>query len=98
MNDFNQRWQRLATEARGAPDAPAGELPFGFVTRVLALGRQAPAEGWEDLLGALGLRAVLVTACLALISAGLAYNEFYPSPGIECPAPERALTNDLPWP
>ena len=97
MNDFDQRWRKLAHQAGGlANDGPA-ELPFGFAARVLAGGREAPAEAWDELLSALGLRALLVTACLCLVTAGFAFSEWYPS-GIERPELEQSLTNELPWP
>ncbi len=50
MNDFDQRWQTLATRARAAVSRPAGDpAPAGFATRVLARARPGPGPGGEDL-------------------------------------------------
>jgi len=97
MNDFNQRWQTLAQQAGSLADESLGELPFGFASRVIAGSRETMAESWDELLSALSLRALLVTTCLCLITAGFAYSEWYPS-GIERPELEQTLTNELPWP
>ena len=97
MNEFNQRWQTLAHTAGGLPEEDLAELPFGFVARVIAGGRETVSESWEELLSSLGLRAVLVTACLCLVSAGFAFSEWYSS-GIETPAMEQTVTNELSWP
>ena len=97
MNEFNQRWQTLAHEAGSLADEALAELPYGFATRVIAGSREAVVETWEELISALGLRALLVTACLCLITAGFAYSELYPA-GIERPELEQTLTNELPWP
>lgn len=97
MNDFDQRWQKLARRADGLFDEALTELPFGFATRVLARSRENPAESWEDIVSALGLRAVLVTAAVCLVSAGLAFSDWYEF-RIERPAVERTFTNDLSWP
>lgn len=97
MNAFDQRWRTLAQETGGLLHEAAPELPFGFVTRVLAGSREAVSESWEEVLSALGLRAVLVSACLCLVSAGFAFSEWYPV-RIERPELEQTLTNELPWP
>ena len=97
MNEFNQRWQTLAKQAGSLADESLPELPFGFATRVIAAGRDAAPESWEELMSKLGLRALVVTVCLSLVTAGFAYSELY-AVGIERPELEQSLTNELPWP
>ena len=97
MNNFDQRWQKLARQAEGLFDEALPELPFGFVTRILARSRETAAESWEDIVSALGLRAILATAAIGLLAAGLAFSDWYEF-RIERPAVERTFTNDLSWP
>ncbi len=97
MNEFDQRWRKLAQNAGRISDEGLPELPFGFATRVIAGSREAGAESWDDLLSALGLRAVLVTTCLCLVSAGFAFSEWY-SFRMERPELEQTFTSELPWP
>ena len=97
MNEFDQRWRTLAENAGSLSAERLPELPFGFTARVIAGSREAVRESWDDLLGALGLRAVLVTACLCLVSGGVAFSEWY-SFRIERPEMEQTFTNELPWP
>lgn len=97
MNDFDQRWQVLARKAGRLLDETLPGLPPGLATRVLVRSRETPAESWEELLGSLSLRAVLVTTCLCLVCAGLAFSEWYEF-RIERPALERSMTSELPLP
>lgn len=97
MNDFDQRWQKLAKHADGLLDEALPELPFGFATRVLSRSRESAAETWEDIVSALGLRAILVTAAVCLVTAGFAFSDWYEF-RIERPAVERTFTSDLSWP
>lgn len=97
MNDFDHRWQLLARKAGRLIDENLPNLPRGFATRVLARSRETPEESWEELLGALSLRAVLVTTCLCLVSAGFAFSQWYEF-RIERPALERSVTSELPLP
>lgn len=97
MTDFNIRWQKLAQNARLSPTDPAGDLPHGFSTRVLALARQPAREAWEEVLTVFGLRAVLATGGLFLLSAGLTFSDWF-DPRLEPPALERSLLSDLTWP
>lgn len=69
MNDFDQRWQKLAQQARYSPEEESENLPLGFSTRVLARLQQAPTEAWEEIFNAFGLRAVLASALIFLASA-----------------------------
>lgn len=97
MNDFEQRWQLLARKAGRMLDDTLPSLPPGFATRVLAHSQEAAPESWEDLLGALSLRAVMITTCLCLISAGFAFSQWYEF-RIERPVLEQTVTNELSWP
>lgn len=98
MNDFDQRWQTLAQQARQAPSEEMdGELPLGFATRVMARAREVSTEPWEDAFNLLGLRALLATAVLFLLSAGFAFSEWYDT-RLELPALEKTVTSELSWP
>ena len=97
MNDFEQRWQVMARKAGRLLDESLPDLPLGFATRVLANRREPSPESWEELLGALSLRAVMVTTCLCLISAGFAFSQWYEF-RIERPVLEQTVTNELSWP
>ena len=97
MNDFDQRWQTLARHTDGLLHDALPELPFGFAARVLARSRESTAESWEDIVSALGLRAILATAVVCLVAAGIAFSDWYEF-RIERPAVERTFTSDLSWP
>ncbi len=97
MTPFDQHWQQTAAQARQAPQDAAAELPFGFSTRVLARFQETPAEAWEDVFSAIGLRALLATTGLLLISAGYALTEWYDF-RLEPPSLEEAVTSELSWP
>lgn len=97
MTDFNNRWQTLAQNARLSPADPAADLPAGFATRVLALARQPSREAWEEVLTLFGLRAVLATGSLFLLSAGLTFSDWF-DPRLDLPSLERTLLSDLTWP
>ncbi|MEN3943660.1 hypothetical protein WJU23_20340 [Prosthecobacter sp. SYSU 5D2] len=97
MTDFNNRWQTLSQNARQAPLDPAADLPHGFATRVLALARQPSHEAWEEVLTVLGLRAVLATGGLFLLSASLTFSDWFDT-RLEPPALELTFLSDLTWP
>lgn len=97
MNPFNQRWQTLAQQARSLGEEPLPELPFGFATRIIALSKQSPAETFEELLNAFGLRALFVTLGIGLIGAGFVFSDWYDF-RIERPKMEQTLTSELSWP
>jgi hypothetical protein len=86
-----------ARRAAAAGNETDAEVPFGFATRVLARAAQPPSETWEDLVSAIGKRVLLVTACLAVIAAGIGYADWY-DVRLERPRFEQSLTSDLPWP
>lgn len=94
MTDFDQRWQKLARQADGLLDEALPELPFGYATRILARSRDTSPETWEDIVSALGLRAIFATAALCAVTAALAYMECFPA-RIETPVFEQASTSDL---
>lgn len=73
-------------------------MPFGLAMRVIAGGREPMTETWDEVLSALGLRALVVTAFLCLISAGFAYAELYSTDGIDSPQLHQTFSDDLPWP
>lgn len=93
MNPFDHRWQTLAAAARDTFHPVCEEPPLGLATAAIARWRAAPAEPWEDILGALGRRAILALACVCLLSAGLAYFTWDTST-LERPPVERAVSLD----
>ena len=97
MNDFEHRWHTLTRSASTAARDTDPDLPFGFATSILARCRQSPVEPWEDILSAFGVRALLVTACLALIGGGVGFFDWYEF-RIERPLLEQTLTSELSWP
>jgi hypothetical protein len=97
MTPFDQRWQTLTRRAASVCDEAAVDLPFGFTTRVLARSREDAGEAWEDLLSAFGLRALVITAVVAMAAAGAGFVDFYDA-RIERPLLEQTLTSELPWP
>ena len=97
MSDFDNRWHALAQNARHFPADPTADLPAGFTTRVLALARESSSEALEDVLTALGLRAVLAAGSVFLLSAGFAFSDWFES-RIQPPSLEKSLTSDLTWP
>jgi hypothetical protein len=91
MNDFDQRWQTVAANARPEfHDADVG-TPYGLATSVLARWVAAPSESWEEALGFVGKRALLTVTVFCVISAGFAYAEWFPST-LERPMLERAIS------
>ncbi|MFC5457536.1 hypothetical protein [Prosthecobacter fluviatilis] len=67
MNETDQRLEQLASRARSAPTVVPEELPYGFVTRVLAASTEMPDSStlWARFsLGALPVAAVATAACL----------------------------------
>jgi len=67
MNETDQRLEQIATRARSAPPAVSEELPYGFVTRVLAASSETPDSSalWARFsLGALPVAALATAACL----------------------------------
>lgn len=97
MKNFDQRWQTLAQSARPFPEELSGELPLGFATRVLARARETSGEAWEDVFNFLGLRAVLATAALFILSSGFAFSDWFDA-RIEPPTLDSTVTAELAWP
>lgn len=97
MNTFDQRWQTLSHRAHGLDEAFPSDLPFGFITQVLVRAQQSPAESLDDILNAIGLRALFVTMGIALVSAGLVFSDWYDF-RLERPKLEQTVTSELSWP
>jgi hypothetical protein len=64
---------RLLRSAAQAPDDPPAEMPFGFDTRVIALGRH---NGNGSAFGALLRRVVFAAAAVIVFASAGAYLEF----------------------
>jgi hypothetical protein len=72
-------WERLVDAARQAPVADERDTaaPYGFATRVAALGlaaKPAPASVFEQFSLQASLRALGVACALAVIAAGTSYH------------------------
>ena len=70
--DPSQAWSRLVRAARSTAEVPADAAPYGFATRVAALGLAARAEA-PALLEAFALRAVLLAGLVAGLSLALGF-------------------------
>ncbi len=69
MNDFDQRWQELAAQARRASPPPADDpAPAGFATRVVARAKPVASPDWDDLWLRWARQSLaFMTACGALM-------------------------------
>ena len=72
MNRHHLAWLRLAAAARPAADLPEA-APYGFATRVAALGLAAPALNPRALLEKLALRGLLAAAAFSLAAVAFGY-------------------------
>ena len=80
-SDSLPAWSRLVRVARASVEASADAAPFGFATRVAALGLAARAEA-PALLEAFALRAVLLAGLVAGLSLALGFADgFGPGAG-----------------
>ena len=77
MNNADNNLDRLLrSAAQAAADAPV-EMPFGFDTRVVALGRR---NGNGAAFGGLLSRVALVAVAVIVLASAGAYLEFSPNP------------------
>lgn len=74
MNRHDQVWPRLVTAARRAPAAPDAEVPFGFATRVAALGLAAQRSNPWNLLEKFALRGLLAATACSLAAIVFSYS------------------------
>lgn len=84
VNDPRTAWSRLASAARQVGDERDTAVPYGFSTRVAALGF-AQESRVASVLERLALRAVGVASLLALFSVALNYEVLSASPGSNTP-------------
>lgn len=73
MNNQDQNLDRLLRSAAQAPDISPAEMPFGFDTRVIALGRR---NGNGASFGGLLRRVALIAAAVIVFATAGAYLEF----------------------
>ncbi len=71
-------WSRLVRAARSPGEAADDAAPFGFATRVAALGLAARAEA-PALLEAFAMRAVLLSGLVAGLSLALGFADGFGS-------------------
>lgn len=77
MNPHHQQWLRLATAARQAPDDRDETAPFGFATRVAALGLMAPAAVLpRAVFEKFALRGLFAACALSAAAAAFGYTAF----------------------
>ena len=86
-------WQRLAAAARHSPAEGDTSAPYGFATRVAALGLASPAESipfFGSLSLSLSLRALAAACLLAVTTAAFSYSEIVTFSHGALPAPTQA--------
>jgi hypothetical protein len=75
MNPHYQQWLRLTTAARSAPDGRDDAAPYGFATRVAALGLAAPAAVLpRALLEKFALRGLFAACAFSVAAAAFGYS------------------------
>lgn len=80
MKTPEEKWQRLVSATRQAPDARATSVPYGFTTRVVAQVRIAGArQSVGAVLERMALRALGVACLFALLGAVIHYVQPQPS-------------------
>lgn len=73
MNPLDEKWMRLTEAARRAGDPRETAAPYGFATRVAALGL-APERAAVSLLERFSLRALGLAALLAAVCFAANYS------------------------
>lgn len=77
MNPNHEAWLRLTAAARRAPDERDASAPYGFATRVAALGFGAPAAPIpRALLEKFALRGLFAACTLSVAAAAFGYSAF----------------------
>jgi hypothetical protein len=84
-------WQRLVAAARPSPPERDLSAPYGFATRVAALGLSARREPAPVFSLGFSLRALGAACLLAGVTAGYSYSELVKFSHGTPPAPDRAL-------
>ena len=79
LNDPRHPWARLTAAAREVQDDRDTSAPYGFATRVTALGFNSGRKA-ASLIDAFALRAVGIAALLAVFSVAMNYNNILGGP------------------
>jgi hypothetical protein len=74
MNRHEQAWHRLAAAARTAPGEGEAAAPYGFATRMAALGLAAPAENPFRVLEKFAIRGLLAACAFSLAAVVFGYS------------------------
>ncbi len=74
MNRTDQAWSKLTTAARRAPEDASVAAPYGFATRVAALGLAAPRPTMAALLEKFALRGFVAAAACSVAAAAFGYS------------------------
>lgn len=84
MNTPEEKWQRLVSAARQAPDAHDETTPYGFTTRVVAQARMGDTrQSVGSVLERMALRAFGVACLFAVLGAVIHVVEPQPSTPVE---------------
>ena len=77
MNPNHDAWLRLTAAARRATDERDVEAPYGFATRLVALGFAAPAAPLpRAMLEKFALRGLFAACALSVAAAAFGYSAF----------------------
>jgi len=79
--DPSQAWSRLVRAARSTAEEPADAAPYGFATRVAALGLAAREEA-PALVEAFALRALMLAGLVATLAVVLNLGDVF-APGAD---------------
>jgi len=74
MNHYDQAWQRLTTAARNVPAEEDVAAPYGFATRLAALGLAAPRESRYRLFEKFALRGLVAAAAFSMAAVAFGYS------------------------
>lgn len=83
LNDPQHPWARLTAAARQVQDDRDTSAPYGFATRVAAVGLAQRSVGFASLLERFSLRAVGVASLLAVLSLAVNVSEITAGGGDE---------------
>jgi hypothetical protein len=94
MNRYTQAWSRLAASARPAEARPE-TAPYGFATRVAALGLAAPADNPWALLEKFALRGLLAAGAFSVAAIAFGYSAWAADHGDDIVASSDTISDVL---
>jgi hypothetical protein len=93
INDPRHPWSRLTAAARQLPDNRDTSSPYGFATRVTALGFSQELKT-VSLAERFAWRALGAAALVAICSLAVNYDDLISSNPASAPAPDRVAVED----